>query len=449
MTSQNVRPDSPQDPNATRLSRRKLLGTGLAGGTALAAATLTRTHGIGAAPAAPAVHLSSSKASTTELSFWKPPHGQRDAELFKALFDEFSQQHSDLKVTHNIVPWNSVDESFTAAFAGGNPPDVFYLPDEWYPKYVRQGQIADLSSTFGDLEDQYDPTVWSVGSYKGKLWGVPFLAVVHALLLNMSLFEAAGLEAPKDWAGIQEAAKTLTDTSKGVYGFGISFDAPWNYLTTLLGASGTTILNDDLTKVTANSDSGVAAFEAGVRKLWWDDKSTVPIGTTNDHFTDLSLKGQVAMMWTEESSIKAQWRKEAPDTKLDVIPLPPVEGTEGAPAVWTNSGFLFISEHSKHKDEAVELVKFLASKHVQEEYVLKGVDLISPMKGVTAIDVDPIVAKFLSYMPHGVGPVMSVHWSEAGEALGQDAQAVMSGQRSSEEALNDFADNINGVLDGE
>ena len=49
------------------------------------------------------------------------------------------------KVDYQVIPWASVDEQYTAAFAAGSPPDVFYLPDEWYPKYVNQGQIADIN----------------------------------------------------------------------------------------------------------------------------------------------------------------------------------------------------------------------------------------------------------------------------------------------------------------
>jgi ABC-type glycerol-3-phosphate transport system substrate-binding protein len=110
---------------------------------------------------------------------------------------------------------------------------------------------------------------------------------------------------------------------------------------------------------------------------------------------------------------------------------------------------MFMAENSEHKDQAAELIRFLADRHVQEEYVLKGVDLMSPMKGVVVEDPDPVVAKFLSFLPYGVGTEMSVHWIDATQSLVQEAQAVRTGQKSAEDALNDVKDTVEGVLDGE
>jgi ABC-type glycerol-3-phosphate transport system substrate-binding protein len=110
---------------------------------------------------------------------------------------------------------------------------------------------------------------------------------------------------------------------------------------------------------------------------------------------------------------------------------------------------MFMAEHSKHKDQAEQLIRFLADKHVQEEYVVKGVDLMSPMKGVVVENPDPIVAKYLSFLPYGVGTEMSVHWIDATQSLVQEAQAVRTGQKSAKDALDDVKATVEGVLDGE
>ncbi len=345
-----------------------------------------------------------------------------------------------------MIPWNSVDEQFTAAFAGGNPPDVFYLPDEWYPKYVKQAQIADLSSIAAELETNYDRNVWVIGAFRGKQYGIPFLGVIHAMLLNMTLFESSGLAIPETWDDIRTAAKALTDAGKGTYGIQLS---TWQTFTVpLLVAGGTQVLSEDLTRVTANTLGGVAAFETVFQEIGKNDQSAVPLGFTDDQANALALEGKVGIMWREQSGIKNIWRKQRPDIKLDVIPMPKVEGTEGKPAVWTNVGFLFVAEGSKRKEDAFKLLKFLSSKSVQEEYVVKGVDLMSPMKGVVPQDVDPVVAKFLSYLPIGSGTQVSINWREASVALKQEAEAIWSGQKTAKQALADFEATINPILDG-
>jgi multiple sugar transport system substrate-binding protein len=437
---------------AGKLTRRQLFRRAAMAGIGASAVTALLAQGPDKAAAAPGGTLrrsSSRAADTTEISFWKPPHSDKEADIWQPLLDEFMQQHPEIKVTHTVVPWANVDEQFTAAFAGGDPPDVFYLPDEWYPKYVKQEQIADISSVFGDLEANYDESVWSIGSYKGKLYGVPFLGVIHALLLNMDLLEAGGFAAPKSWDEIETIAKALTNTDQGIYGLWMPSDPGWTFLKPLLAVGGTKVLSDDLTKVVADTDGGIAAWDQALRKISYDDKATAPLGLTPDQVTDLSIKGKFAMMWSEESTIKPVWRTQAPNTKLDVVPLPPLPGFGQNPAVWTNVGFMFMAEHSKHKDQAEQLIRFLADKHVQEEYVVKGVDLMSPMKGVVVENPDPIVAKYLSFLPYGVGTEMSVHWVDATQSLDQEAQAVRTGQKSAKDALKSVKDTVEGVLDGE
>ena len=49
-----------------------------------------------------------------------------------------------MKIEHTIVPWESADQQYMAAFAGGNPPDIAYLPDQYMAGYADKGQLADV-----------------------------------------------------------------------------------------------------------------------------------------------------------------------------------------------------------------------------------------------------------------------------------------------------------------
>ena len=91
-------------------------------------------------------------AASEEVLFWKPPHSSKEADLWPPLLKIFTDANPGITVDHQVVPWGNVTEQFTAAFAGGSPPDIFYLPDEWYPKYVSDGQIADLTDKIAELE---------------------------------------------------------------------------------------------------------------------------------------------------------------------------------------------------------------------------------------------------------------------------------------------------------
>ncbi len=119
-----------------------------------AAVSLTSLAGC-VAPAAPQAGSEGGvapAAASEEVLFWKPPHSAKEADLWPPLLERFTDANPGITVSHQVVPWDSVDQQFTAAFAGGSPPDIFYLPDEWYPKYVSQDQIADLTDHIGGSE---------------------------------------------------------------------------------------------------------------------------------------------------------------------------------------------------------------------------------------------------------------------------------------------------------
>ena len=423
------------------LQRSAAFGT-LAGLTALAGC---------AAPAAPQADGSGAQ-DAWEVLYWKPPHSAKAAEVWEPLLQRFMEANAGITVNHQVIPWGSVDEQFTAAFAGGEPPDVFYLPDEWYPKYVSQGQILDLTDRIIDMEGDYLESAWEIATYKGSTWGVPFLGVVQGWLCNMTLFDAKGLDVPANWAEFRQAAQAMTDADAGTYGINVPASSTnWVVMIPLLAAGGTKLLSDDLTAVTANTEGGQAAFRALLEEITFADQSSVPVGFTPDQRRDLNLGGQVGMIWQENSAIKAQWRAEAPELELDIIPM--LQLTEdGQNASWANVGFMFMASSSAANDGAFTFLEYLGSDEIQVDYVQKSVDLLPLKKDIAPLDdIDPIVAEMVSWLGqgYGVGTQISIRWRDATNALVQESHAVMSGLKTAEEALSAVEDIVNPVLDGE
>jgi len=429
------------------ISRRQFLTRTAAFGAAIG---LTSLAGC-AAPVPGGAGGESAAQETVQLTFWKPPHGD-EAALWAPLLEEFEADNPGITVEHQVIPWASVDEQFTAAFAGGDAPDVFYLPDEWYPKYVNQNQITDLTELISDWEDQYSPAAWGIASYKGKVWGAPFLGVVQSLLLNMNLFDEHGLEIPTTWDEIKEAAATMTDIDAGIYGINIPASTTnWVFMVPLLATGGAQVLTDDLMQVACNTEGAIAAWEIALEGIVWNDKSGIPVGFTDDQRQDLELQGKVGITWEEESQIKAVWREQAPDLELDAIPLPQLTD-DGQPATWANVGFMFIGEQTEDIDAAFKLLEFLSTKKVQEEYVIRGVDLLPLRLDAEVpddIETDPVVDKMVSYLEYGVGTQISIRWREATNSVVQESHAVMSGQKSAAQALADVEATVGPILDGE
>ncbi len=392
------------------------------------------------------------ESATWEVLYWKPPHSAKAAEVWEPLLQTFMDTHEGITVDHQVIPWGNVDEQFTAAFAGGSPPDVFYLPDEWYPKYVNQGQILDLTDRIIDWKDNYVDSAWELATYKGSTWGAPFLGVVQGWLCNLNLFNEHGLSVPTNWEEFRSAAQAMTDTDAGTYGINVPASSTnWVVMIPLLAAGGAKLLSDDLTEVTANTEGGIAAFRALLEEITWNDQSSTPVGFTGDQRRDLALSGKIGMVWQENSAIKAQWRAEAPDLDLDIIPMLQLTD-DGQNASWANIGFMFMASSSAANDGAFTFLEYLATDEIQVEYVQKSVDLLPLKRNISPLqDIDPIVAEMVSWLDkgYGVGTQISIRWRDATNSLVQESHAVMSGLKTAEQALADVEATVNPVLDGE
>ena len=432
------------------ISRRRFLQIG--GGSAATLLAAACAPAIPAAPAAAAPTSAPVAAAPETVVFWKPPHSAKEAELWPPLLKKFSDANEGITVDHQVVPWGNVTEQFTAAFAGGKPPDVFYLPDEWYPKYVGDNQIADLTNKISGWQGDYAEAGWKGATYRGKTWGVPFLGVAQGWVCNMNLLEQNGQSLPTNWKQFREVAKACTDASAATYGIAPMQDSfsSWIHYIPLLANGGATFLNEDLTKFAANTEGGVAAFTALYEEIIAGDKSSTPLGFTKDQFDAAALSGKVGMKFEETSYIKAAWRTKAPDLKLSAIPM--LKLTEdGKNGSWANIGFMLISKQATEKVGAFKLIEFLSTDEMQVEYVQKGVDLLPLKKNIVPLaDGDPRVSEIVSWLGKGwgVGTTISVRWLETNLIMKQEVEAIMTGQKSAAAALKTAEELINPILDG-
>ncbi|MBV7327166.1 hypothetical protein KFU94_02670 [Chloroflexi bacterium TSY] len=113
---------------------------------------------------------------------------------------------------------------------------------------------------------------------------------------------------------------------------------------------------------------------------------------------------------------------------------------------------MFIAEASKDKQAAYDFLDYLSTDEMQVEYVQKGVDLLPLKKGIEPLpDADPVVSEVVSWLGEGwgVGTQISIRWREASNAMVQEAEAIMSGLKTAEQAMADLEATVNPILDGQ
>lgn len=253
------------------------------------------------------------------------------------------------------------DTKVQTMFAGGTPPDIVQLGAQTHV-YSSKGQLEDLTSAFPDAR-----TIWSEGavdtySSDGKLWAAPDRVGSMVLYYNKDIFDDADVEYPNEnwtWDDFREAALATTKRDGDVverWGYGAGDWWAWTF--SWLYQNGGRIINENGEPV-LNSPENVEALEF-YNAMVFDDKSALSpidyanLGLDNGQPDPLFAQGKLAMNQTGFWNIGAMMDS---DINWGISPVP--FNKERAVAGFGDG--LAVASTSKHKEEAIELVKFLTT----------------------------------------------------------------------------------------
>lgn len=315
-------------------------------------------------------HLSRQREKYTVIQFasWG---SKSEIDILKPLLEDFETQNPDIKIEFMHIPQNYF-QKIHLLFASNTSPDVIFINNLFLPVYANAGVLEDLSGTDINRNDFYEKSLESL-SWNGKLFAVPRDVSNLVIYYNKDLFKSAGIAYPaNDWTfdDFLTAAKKLTHRPDI---FGISFEEDSLFYLPYLMSEGGGILSDDLSRLTIDepaSQKGLK-FYADLRKKYHvaPQKSESASATMAQMF----LQGRLAMHLSGRWLVP-KYREEAV-FEWDVAPFP--KGDAGSVVPMDASGWA-ISKTSKHKPEALKLIKFLSSKNSIEKLTKSG--LIIPAR---------------------------------------------------------------------
>src|ERR1700704_807406 len=166
------------------VTRRSFLRRAVAVGGGLSVASLL-------APLAPvaAASVAAGQSQPVTIKFWKSPHSDVEQQRVGKVIEGFQAKFPNIKVEHTITDWPSWDETYTAAYASGSPPDIAYMPDQYFVKFAEAKQVADLSqwteaSDYAAEKAAWYPDSWATGEYKGRRVAIPNIGVGYLTYYN-------------------------------------------------------------------------------------------------------------------------------------------------------------------------------------------------------------------------------------------------------------------------
>lgn len=383
-----------------RRAARAVLTTFAAGAVVLAA---------GCAGSQPTESAAPAPGEPTTLSLWG-----RDstAGFLQDLADAYNKAQDQVKVEVTIVS-GDFGQKFSAAVAGGEPPDVTSLDLIQVPYYAEAGALTDLSDRVAEISDidDFSPGHVATSQWNGAWWALPFNAEASVLYYNKDLFRQAGLDPeapPTTWAEMTAAAEKISALGNGVKGFYMSGDCGGCNLFVVspyLRAAGADLLATTDQTIDFSSQASIDAITF-LNNLW--TSGYMPEDAKSDtgaNFYSTFATGTIGMQGGGAFGIKDLIDAKQVDFGTTLIPGP----TAGSASSFAGGDNIVIPAGSAHLEEAWDFVLWATGADAQKVLADQGV---TPVRMSVAesyySEQDPRLATLVDALKIGSTPV-SVH----------------------------------------
>ncbi|MFD1953892.1 ABC transporter substrate-binding protein [Paenibacillus thailandensis] len=216
----------------------------------------------------------------------------------------------------------------------------------------------------------------------GQMWGIPFLNSTLVLYYNKDMFDAFGVEYPKDgmtWDEVYETAKQFNQTKDGVQYIGLEYS---NHHIVKLNNLGLSYVNPDTNLSTYDDERWKTVLDVFYKPTQDPGYQTFMAQNENKMASGQFYEGRAAMVVTLVHHAGSE-DFEKFDFDWDMVAAPtftenPGVGGQAYPE------YAAIPAFSENKDAAMEVIKYLISDGFQLEFSKNGNMPVSLNKDVQA-----------------------------------------------------------------
>ena len=314
---------------------------------------------------------SESSAGSADLTLWTG-FTERELGVMKDVIADFEKTHPNI---HVKVVGGISDDKIVAAIRGGNAPDVAHSFDAgaYTGAYCSNGawiDLADYLKQDGLSDDIFPEVPREYSQFEGTRCALPMLADVYGLYYNKDLLAKAGIDSPPQTVSqLMDDAKKLTernrDGSLKVVGLD-PFDGFYENIAAHWAPQWGLDWVDESGMSNLTAQPGWADMLRWQKELidWYGYDNLVRWqASAGDEFSAQNAfeRGKLAM------NLDGEWRvafiqNEQPELNFGTAPLPVDDAQPDLyGSGYTSGSIIGIPKTSEHKDEAWQLLKYLAT----------------------------------------------------------------------------------------
>lgn len=402
----------------------------------------------------------SSVANATTLNVYVD--SRERPKVMHEIFAIYERSHPNIEIhLQQGAATSAKQQQYLSTLLAGKSPKL----DVIFTDITRPAQYASahwalplnkyLSASGKSLLSPYLKVYADADDYKGETVALPGWADAMFLYYRKDLLDKYNLSVPKTWKQLQQDADVITkgENNPNLQGFSFQGAAIEGTVCTFLipfWELGGTVINKD-GSVGVDTPAGRHALKFLKNTIY---KSGIAPKNTSQVVTDATRKAFQAGNVVFAINWAYAWShfQEAGSTvkgKVGVVRLPTFQGHKHQTCI---GGYQWVaSAYSRHKQEAADLVKFLASKKISRIISIKESNLPvypSLYKDPKVLRVDPWFKLALPVVETARSRPATPNYSQVSDVIRSNVNAVLAGQEAISTALKTMQDKLEAILGG-
>lgn len=378
---------------------------------------------------------------TVTINFWHHYSAQsaENETLMNVLIPAFEAENPGIKVNAVSHEWAELHDKVLVSANSNALPDVARCDIAWLPEFQKMGILVALDeemADFADVSGQLLDSAMSTAVIGGHYYALALNTNSKIVFYNTAMLEAADVKVPTTMDEWVEAIKKLSgENANGqqVWGWNEPALAGWN-ICPFIWSFGGSLTNEDQTAATGyiNSPATVKAIETFVELVKAGGITGFNAGDIP--MTDGFGTGRYAMM-LEGPWKSAELAGAYPDVAYGTAPIPAGEG--GSISVLGGEDIAMFN--SANKEAAWKFMQFMTSEYAETEMAKCGQIPVNKAalesETVKAADYAPFIEAIQTAKAR---PTVAA-WSEMDNDLQVAMNAVVTGEKTAQEAMDELA----------
>ena len=381
------------------------------------------------------------EGETVTINFWHHYSAQsaENETLMNVLIPAFEAENPGIKVNAVSHEWAELHDKVLVSANSNALPDVARCDIAWLPEFQQMGILVALDEEMPDFDEvsgQLLDSAMSTAQIGGHYYGLALNTNSKIVFYNTAMLEAANVAVPTTMDEWVEAVKALSgenENGQQVWGWNEPALAGWN-ICPFIWSFGGALTNEDQTVATGyiNGPATVKAVETFAQLV--QSGAITGFNSGDIPMTDGFGTGRYAMM-LEGPWKSAELAGAYPDVAYGTAPIPAGEG--GSVSVLGGEDIAMFN--TANQEAAWKFMQFMTSEFAETEMAKCGQIPVNK----AALESDTVknadYAPFIEAIQTARARPTVAAWSEMDNGLQVALTAVVNGEKTAQEALDELA----------